>query len=129
MDLARELVLERREEIDQLVRLVAAARVTELTVDHFLEDEMARRVVIEVRCAKEHLEVRHVAMQVARNNHLGAVLQLNDVPMPARSRPHQRERLPKVGQHSFRCGQCWVLFPTNVSSARQFTNIRELPES
>ena len=99
--LSRELVLERREEIDKLMRLVAALRIAKFSVNELLKDEVARRVIGQIGAAKHDLEVRDVTVQVAGNENLGAFLEMDDVPATTGRGANQRQRLTKVGQHSF----------------------------
>ena len=122
MDLARELVLQRREEIDELMRLVPALRVAELAVDQFLEDEVPLRVVGEVGGAEHDLEVRDMAVQVAGHEHFRAVRKVDDMAAPAGRGADQRESLAEVCQHSVRGGHGWLLGSKSTIHHEHFTN-------
>ena len=99
-----ELHLEGREQVHHLVRLVPAGRVAELPVDRLLHDEVPGRLVGQVGEFEQDLEVRYVAVQVAGDEHVGAVLQVHDVAPAARGGPHEHDRLAKVRQHPVRGG-------------------------
>ena len=105
VNLLRELALQRREEIDQLMRLVASVGIAEFAVNHFLQDEVPRGVVAEIGELEQRLEVRDVAVQVAGDEHFGAVFQRDGVTATARRGADQRHRLPEVRQHAIRRGQ------------------------
>jgi hypothetical protein len=105
MHLLRELILECSEQIDKLVRLVAAFGVAELSVDELLQNEMSHRVMRKVGRLKHYLEVADVAVQIACHDYVAAVLEIDDMPAPARSRPNKRDGLAEMGQHPIRGGQ------------------------
>ena len=78
MHLARVLTFEGGDEVDQLVRSVAAGRVAVRPVDHFLQDEMPGRVAGEVGDPEQPAEIVDVAVQVAGDEDLGGALQRDE---------------------------------------------------
>jgi hypothetical protein len=68
-------------------------------VDNLLEDQMPAGVIVEVGDLQQGLEQADVAVQVADNHHLAAIVEGNDVSFPAGGRSHEGEGLPENGQH------------------------------
>ena len=89
--------------------LVAAARIAELAVNELLEDEMPPRMVGEVGVAEHDLEVGDVTVQVAGDEYLLAIRELEGVTAPAGRGPHEREGLAEVSQNTVGRGQFELL--------------------
>jgi hypothetical protein len=70
VDLSRKLALEGRKKIDELMGLIAAARIESLAVDHFLKDQMPIGVIRQVGRFVDDLKIAQVAMEVANDEHL-----------------------------------------------------------
>ena len=88
MNLPRELTLQGREKVEQLMRLVAAACIRLLAVNDLLQDEMTVRVMRQVGGLVRGLEVSNVAMQVANDEDVGRARNLNQPPLAPRGQPH-----------------------------------------
>src|SRR2546426_974162 len=96
MDLSRELALEPGDEIEQLVRLIAAVvGVAVGAVDDLLEDEMPPRMVGEVGPFEDRLEIADVAVQIAGGEDFLHVRQGDDTALTAGRGP---ERLSGAAQ-------------------------------
>jgi hypothetical protein len=80
----RVLALERGEEVEQLVGLVAAGGVAVGAVDQFLHDQVAARLPAQVRALQDAPEVLDVAVQVAGDQHVVGV-KVNEVAAAAGS--------------------------------------------
>src|SRR5947209_4163103 len=65
MDPVRVLALERRDQVEQLMRLVPPASIAKRTVYHFLKNEMTLRVLPQVHRLEQQAEILHAAMQIA----------------------------------------------------------------
>ena len=107
VDLSRVLALEGREQVEELVRLVAAARVGVLAVDDLLQDQVPARVLAEVGRLVDGLEVAQVAVQVAGDEHLVGVLKLDESAPCGRASAGRRRRPCKACGAGDR-GRAWA---------------------
>ena len=78
VDAAGELARQRRDQVEQLVRLVAAGGIPERAVDDLLQNEVPPRVMGEVGLLHQRLEVAEVAVQIAADEHISGVSQCHD---------------------------------------------------
>jgi hypothetical protein len=86
MHLARVLTFQSGDQVEQLVRTVAARRVTEWAVNDLLQDKMSSWVVGEVGFLDQTTEVLDIAVQIARGEYIDGALQDDDPAAPARRR-------------------------------------------
>src|SRR5262249_475812 len=79
-----KLTLQGRDQIEQLVRFVAARGIAMGAVNDFLQHEMAARLTAKVRFRQEGAKVLQVAVQVACGQHFGGIRKHDEAAAPAR---------------------------------------------
>jgi len=94
------LTREGGDEIDELVRLVAAARVGMRSVNDFLQHEMPAHVGGEVGGLEKSAEIVEVAVQVATDEDVGGVEQGHEAAAAARLGAKSGGGSPERGQEA-----------------------------
>src|SRR5262245_56749772 len=94
VNLVRMLGLQRADQIDELMRLVAAGGILEGAVDQLLNDEVASRVPGEVSALQQPAEVLEVPVYVPADEDLVAVGEPDEPAGAARGGPERGEGAP-----------------------------------
>ena len=131
MDLARELTLESRYQIEKLMRLIAPAGVAKRTVHQFLNNEMPIRVPLELRDFQHPAEVLDVAMKVADDKNVIDIPSFNEASSTSRRTSERFDSLLKRAQETDGIGhnaekKLGILRPDRGQSHVQHT-ARDLP--
>lgn len=104
MHLPRKLAFERGEEVDELMRLVAAGGIVKGTVNQLLQDKMPIRMRGQICLLEDEAEVFETPMQIARRENFAGGVDAYEVPVPTGRRAEGGESLAECEQETVGVG-------------------------
>ena len=102
MHAIRKLALHRREQIDELMRFLAAIGIRKRPVYEFLKHEVPLRIRGQIGEFPDGLKVRYVAVKIADDENIAGIDQMNEVSDATRRGGHRVDSPAKRVQHSVR---------------------------
>jgi hypothetical protein len=93
MDLVGMLTFQRRDKVDQLVRLVPAGGIAKRTVDQFLKNEVPLEVFGELSPLHQESEILHVPVEIPRDQYFTRPFQMHYPAAPPESATSGRDGL------------------------------------
>ena len=78
VDLVRELAFQCSQQVDELMRFIAAGRITEGAMDQFLQNQVSPRMRCQLGLFQQQAEIRQVPVQISRRQHLEGSFQVHN---------------------------------------------------